>query len=155
SFRFPYFFYLILLPPRPTLFPYTSLFRSDLLRELEHVPGLVGEQLQLSESDLLGVGERSRTQQPLRSRRGNVRGPLASRAGVACRACLTRVTWSICVMRVACGHLSAPARTCGRWAWRHPVPAGTSVRCWRGPRPGWPAAPPPGAGGPRRRGSAP
>src|SRR5205807_10059628 len=31
-----HFFYNILQPPRPTLFPYTTLFRSHLLMEAKH-----------------------------------------------------------------------------------------------------------------------
>src|SRR2546427_1289799 len=41
-FRF-FFFLIIRRPPRSTLFPYTTLFRSHLRRPLEHAPHQPGE----------------------------------------------------------------------------------------------------------------
>src|SRR5256885_12809602 len=38
--HFVFFFLMIRRPPRSTLFPYTTLFRSVLLRELGEVPAL-------------------------------------------------------------------------------------------------------------------
>src|SRR2546429_4060363 len=42
-FFFFFFFLMIRRPPRSTLFPYTTLFRSQPVAELEHVPLPVGE----------------------------------------------------------------------------------------------------------------
>src|SRR2546426_12341508 len=44
SLYFFFFFLMIRRPPRSTLFPYTTLFRSELARDARRVVRIVGEQ---------------------------------------------------------------------------------------------------------------
>src|SRR6266496_6149446 len=68
---FFFFFLLIRRPPRSTLFPYTTLFRSDRARPLaQHLPGRLGVQSDDDpEQDRLGLVRSEEHTSELQSRR--------------------------------------------------------------------------------------
>src|SRR5438105_9588540 len=83
SFYLSFFFLMIRRPPRSTLFPYTTLFRSF------HQPFLVAKAGTIDDDELLGVDSRdNRSAKPKRSEEHT--SELQSRVDLVCRLLLEK-----------------------------------------------------------------
>src|SRR2546427_10907971 len=83
-----YFFLMIRRPPRSTLFPYTTLFRSDEVRTMRALQRAHGVRIHLGTVHIVGIGRVAVVPHALRSEEHT--SELQSQSNLVCRLLLEK-----------------------------------------------------------------